>query len=367
MIDYYCPNCGANIGDQQGFDSDVGYWTCTECGQFLSDPEDFDDNSQFNDVSWFCDRCGAYLNKQSGFSDWLDTWTCTECGYTNNISEDEICESEEDYQRHMEEKNEEDEEEDEEENEDVDEDEEDEEEEDEENEDEVDEDEEDEEEDEDEDEEDEEWARERAIQEELRQEELRKKEQKEQERKDRRKARWKRVWSAIAHKKLIDVNINASDCIGNNYLQVVPIFEKNGFSKIRLNILEDLEYSDISKENEVSKITIDGNNFFDLDTKAKYDADIVITVHKLKKAFPPVAPKQLKGKHGKNVAQQFRMAGFVNVDEIIIRDLTFGWLKKDGQIDSVMIDDDNRYEADTPFRIDAKVVVTFHTFKKDKP
>ena len=98
MGDYYCPNCGADLEEQSGFDPYGGYWTCTECGQFLTDPEDSDETSQFDGVGWFCDGCGAYLNKQSGFSDWCSTWTCTECGHTNNISEDEIYDSEADYQ-----------------------------------------------------------------------------------------------------------------------------------------------------------------------------------------------------------------------------------------------------------------------------
>lgn len=99
MSDYYCPHCGADLGDQPGFDPDAGYWTCTECGQFLTDPGDeSDEPSRFDGVGWFCDGCGAYLNKQSGFSDWYSIWTCTECGHVNNLSEDEIYESEEAYQ-----------------------------------------------------------------------------------------------------------------------------------------------------------------------------------------------------------------------------------------------------------------------------
>lgn len=99
MSDYYCPICGADLGSQSGFDPDGDYWTCTECGRLLIDPEEEDSSAQFSDVKWFCDGCGALLNKQEGFSDWCDTWTCTECGHVNNISEDEMYESEEEYER----------------------------------------------------------------------------------------------------------------------------------------------------------------------------------------------------------------------------------------------------------------------------
>ncbi len=99
MSEYYCPNCGTDLDNQPGFDPTAGYWTCTKCGQFLMDPEDdSNETSQYKDVGWFCDNCGAYLNKQYGFSDWNSTWQCTECGYINNISDDEIYESEAEYQ-----------------------------------------------------------------------------------------------------------------------------------------------------------------------------------------------------------------------------------------------------------------------------
>ena len=100
MSEYYCPNCGADLGDQSGFDPDEGYWTCEECGQMLSDPDEDDSDAQFENVCWFCDECGAFLNKQSGFSDSYSSWTCTKCGFTNSISGDDIYESEEDYRSH---------------------------------------------------------------------------------------------------------------------------------------------------------------------------------------------------------------------------------------------------------------------------
>ena len=40
MSDYYCTNCGADLGDQYGFDPEKGYWTCTECGTLMTDPDD---------------------------------------------------------------------------------------------------------------------------------------------------------------------------------------------------------------------------------------------------------------------------------------------------------------------------------------
>ena len=91
MSDYYCPNCGADIGDQAGFDPDEGFWKCTQCGEELYGDDSVDDcSNQFPGVVWRCDGCGAVLNKQSGFDDWMSTFTCEKCGTLNFINESEI-------------------------------------------------------------------------------------------------------------------------------------------------------------------------------------------------------------------------------------------------------------------------------------
>ena len=87
--EYFCPNCGATLNDQYGFDPNEGSWTCTECGQHLMD-EDVFNGDTFEGIEWRCDCCNALLNRQTGFSDSFDVWTCTECGYSNSITEDDI-------------------------------------------------------------------------------------------------------------------------------------------------------------------------------------------------------------------------------------------------------------------------------------
>lgn len=89
MDEYFCPNCGAILNDQYGFDPDNGTWECTECGQHLMD-DDVYDGDTFEGIAWYCDDCGALLNRQSGFSDSYGSWKCTECGYVNGTTEDDI-------------------------------------------------------------------------------------------------------------------------------------------------------------------------------------------------------------------------------------------------------------------------------------
>lgn len=94
--EHFCPNCGAILDNQPGFNPNSGYWVCDECGMTLMD-EAYDGDG-FQGVAWFCDSCGAFLNRQEGFSDDCIYWACTECGHYNHISEDEIYESKDDYE-----------------------------------------------------------------------------------------------------------------------------------------------------------------------------------------------------------------------------------------------------------------------------
>ena len=99
MSEYYCTNCNAILNDQPGFDPSLGVWTCTECGQTLYGDEVAETMTLFPDGVWYCDSCGAVLSLQPGFHDTCRTWECTECGYMNPINEDELYESEDDFQR----------------------------------------------------------------------------------------------------------------------------------------------------------------------------------------------------------------------------------------------------------------------------
>ena len=90
-IVYTCPNCGAVLNDQTGFDSAHGTWNCTKCGMLLMD-DDVYEGDTFKGVAWFCDNCGALLNRQEGFTDSTGSWECTACGYQNSITAGDITE-----------------------------------------------------------------------------------------------------------------------------------------------------------------------------------------------------------------------------------------------------------------------------------
>ena len=44
-----------------------------------------------------------------------------------------------------------------------------------------------------------------------------------------------------------------------------------------------------------------------------------------------------------------------------------GWLTDDGEVKSVTINGKKEFDSDDKYRLDAEVVVTYHTLKKNKP
>ena len=394
MSDYYCTHCGADLVNQPGFDPDVGYWTCTECGQFLIDPEDESgEPSRFDAVGWFCDGCGAYLNKQSGFSDWYSTWTCTECGYINNLSEDEIYESEEAYQASRKE-------EDPEENDDGD------------------------------DEYDcgEEWQYDhprrceccdcllnkqegfeewlgyftcekcgyfnewstddnneeesyfdsdeykRQIQteasrkedQERKQEELRRaKESGRLQKQEKRREQRKRLWRTITGKKQI-IGLSSEQCQHMRYEDVISILRNQEFYNINVSRCEDLLPESIALEGIIGQISINGMTAFDASVQVPFNAKIHIVYHMLKTAVPPLTSRSAMHMSIDEVAWKFTKVGFMNIHREAIPDLITGWLVKKYSVEKVAIDGRTDFKKSDRFRLDAKIVISYHVFKNGR-
>ncbi|SCW45309.1 hypothetical protein SAMN02910456_01186 [Ruminococcaceae bacterium YRB3002] len=87
--EFFCTNCGAVLNDMPGFNPDLNYFFCEDCGTLLYG-DDIYDGERFPGVIWFCDECDDCLSLQDGFSDLNDKWICEHCGYENSITEDDI-------------------------------------------------------------------------------------------------------------------------------------------------------------------------------------------------------------------------------------------------------------------------------------
>ena len=87
--------------------------------------------------------------------------------------------------------------------------------------------------------------------------------------------------------------------------------------------------------------------------------------HKLKdnEIKMPCSVSDYKGEQYEEVIKELKDMGFYNVETAEKKDLVLGWITKDGEVYKVSINGDNDFDEGDRFPKDAKVVVTYHTYK----
>ena len=389
--EYYCPNCGAILNDQAGFDPEDGSWECTECGTTLYG-DDVYDGDDYPGVMWYCDNCGALLNKQSGFSDDCDNWECAECGYVNPISEDEIYESEEAYRNSRldsyvgndnnigdgendfveeyycpncdELLNDQ----------------------------------------EDFDPDEEYWEctecgqrieiiggevyeadndsgyikdsdYDNVIRDNTKQ--IRKNDRKRKRATSFFKFNWKAYiifmfilvigcfggYKYLEYQNSITVGLSSADLIGDEYSSVNKYFQDVGFTDIHKKEKKDLGIDEIQKEYVVTDVAIRGEHEFSATSRYSKDAKVVITYHKVADINVPMSAKAAKKQDYKHVEKQFRDAGFINIHSEAEYDLINGWIVKENSVKSISVNGDKKFKDNDAYRPDSEVIITYHLLK----
>ena len=390
MDEYFCPNCGAVLNDQSGFDPAYGTWTCTECGKLLMD-DDVYEGDTFEGVAWYCDNCNALLNRQAGFSDSYGTWTCTECGHINGITEDDIIKNDRDDTDNNDTDN---------------------------NDDELlcpncgstlsdqflfdeycddwtcticgarlhrdysfdpytidscadsDADEYDEDdygddcEDEDDDEDDceDEYTPRRqssagTSSSESRTSPKRQKLPKNELRLQRLKA------FIFKHKKIV-IGYNCNDLLRKDIEEVHIALYNKGFSNIKIIPVKDICVGSPYKEGEVEQIVIGGSSFFEASDKIAYDVEVIITYHEKKEITIPFSARSLYKKNHVEVVNFLHDLGFTEISEHPLEDLLTGWIKKEGSVQSITVAAGSTLQKNTAYKYDVQITVAYHSFKK---
>ena len=109
-------------------------------------------------------------------------------------------------------------------------------------------------------------------------------------------------------------------------------------------------------------MSIDGNTQFSSTDRYPNYSHVEIVYHTLKEASTPVSAKDAKGMDYKELAGLYKDAGFVNVSYEKEADLITGWITKENSVKSISIDGDSDFSEDVSYRIDAEIVITYHTF-----
>ena len=77
----------------------------------------------------------------------------------------------------------------------------------------------------------------------------------------------------------LNLPISSSDLENTNYEDVIAIFETEGFTNIKTEVIDDLIFGWLTKDGEVEEVSVDGYTTFNTDNRYPPDVEIVVSYH----------------------------------------------------------------------------------------
>ena len=168
-------------------------------------------------------------------------------------------------------------------------------------------------------------------------------------------------------KMLIPLGYNSSALEGLKYTEVVQLLKESGFSNVRIKEVSDLTLSREDEEYLVSEVKLIHTDQFCEDSKYPSNLWITVVYHTVELYAPPLTSKSAKGMYYEDVLAEFEKVGFTNVTVNVEYDIITGWMTKDGEVKSITINGDKKYDSHDKYRLDAEIVITYHTLRSNKP
>lgn len=166
---------------------------------------------------------------------------------------------------------------------------------------------------------------------------------------------------------LIPLRFDSDSLEGLRYTEVVQLLKESGFTNVQTKEMSDLTLSREDEHNLVTEIKLLHTNEFTEATKYPSNLRITILYHTIELYAPPISAKEAKGMNYMDVVEAFEDVGFINIIVNIEYDIITGWLTDDGEVGSVTISGDKKFDSYDKYRLDAEVIITYHAFKKNKP
>lgn len=76
----------------------------------------------------------------------------------------------------------------------------------------------------------------------------------------------------------------------------------------------------------------------------------------------PASSSSYVGEHFEIAVEELESAGFTNVQTKALGDLITGWLKDDGEVESLRVDGSNSFSKGSWFPADTRILITHHSF-----
>lgn len=183
-------------------------------------------------------------------------------------------------------------------------------------------------------------------------------------RKEKNALTWRKIKAFVFNGKRISVPCDIQDVIGKKVSYVTSLFEKNAFSNIITVPIKDIYVNSLYEVGQVEQVVVAGSTYFEIGEQVPYDSEIVITYHVKKEIVIPVSGKRFRKTNYIVSGDYLQDLGFTEIYERPIRDLTTGWITKDGSVERVIIGDNDSVKVNSVFPYDVEIVIEYHTFKK---
>lgn len=170
----------------------------------------------------------------------------------------------------------------------------------------------------------------------------------------------------LQYRKMIPMSHDSENLLGMDYEQTIMLLHEAGFTNVQGECTRDLNYENIEKENQVYQIYIFDKNSFVATDKYPYDTEITVMYHGVKFIPVPISSKSAKGENYEDIATAFEDAGFGNIVFVVKYDIITGWITDDGEIESITINGEKKFDDDAYYRPDAEVIITYHTLRKNQ-
>lgn len=169
------------------------------------------------------------------------------------------------------------------------------------------------------------------------------------------------------YQKLIPIGYSNFELEGLEYTDVVNKLELEGFTNVIPKEISDLPVSREDETNIVTRVNVGNAINFSSNKKYPYNLWITVEYHTVETFTPSYTSKVAKGMNYIDVMKEFESDGYTNIKLIPEYDIVMGWLAKDGEVKSITINGEEKYDEHDHFRPDAEIVITYHALRSNKP
>ncbi|MCQ2460131.1 MAG: hypothetical protein MJ081_07160 [Ruminococcus sp.] len=169
---------------------------------------------------------------------------------------------------------------------------------------------------------------------------------------------------AVYINNLIPVGLDSRDLTDMNYKTVVKMLEDKGFTDVEAVPNEDLDMSEISKDNTVKYVEIGGDSDFEKNDHFLKGRNINVVYRTMRRVNLPLSSKELENRNYLDVAQLFAETGFTNIKCEPKRDLLVGLINKEGEVDEIIVNGKKKFNKKDRYRPDTEIIIKYHAFKE---